>query len=61
MSPLAQTVVLETLHGVSLSDPMEPVIKHLDQFYRGNARKSILAAVSDLYQQWAKLREEFKR
>jgi hypothetical protein len=48
------------LVGACLSDPMEPVLDHLNRYYRGNAKRSIVAAVSDLYQQWLKAREELQ-
>ena len=48
------------LVGVCLSDPMEPVLEHFNKYYRGNAKRSIVAAVSDLFAQWIKTREEFQ-
>ena len=54
----ARDFVKDALIGVSLADPMDPVIEYLTASYRGNAKRSILAAITDIYKQWNKLRED---
>jgi hypothetical protein len=61
ISTPARDFVKDALIGVSLNDSMEPVIKYLDTSYRGSAKKTIVAAITDIYKQWAKLREEQAR
>lgn len=58
ISTPARDFVKDALIGVSLNDPMEPVVKYLDNSYRGSAKKTIVAAITDIYKQWSKLREE---
>jgi len=57
LSAPARDFVKDLLIGVSLSDPMDGVIAYLDASYRGTAKRSIVAAITDIYKQWNKLRE----
>ena len=58
ISAPARDFVKDALVGVSLDDSLEPVLGYLNESYRGNAKKTIIAAITDIYKQWQKLREE---
>jgi hypothetical protein len=58
LSAPARDFVKDALIGISLSDPMDRVVEYLSASYRGNAKRSILAAITDIYKQWNKLRED---
>ena len=58
LSAPARDFVKDALIGVSLADPLDPVIEYLNASYRGNAKRSILAAIADIYKQWSKLRAD---
>lgn len=58
ISAPARDFVKDALIGVSLNDPVEPVIEYLGTAYRGSAKRTIVAAISDIFKQWTKLREE---
>lgn len=53
ISAPARNFVKDALIGVSLNDPMDAVVKYLDTSYRGSAKKTIIAAITDIYKQWA--------
>lgn len=61
ISAPARDFVKDSLIGVSLDDSPDPVIEYLNSSYRGSAKKTIVAAVSDIYKQWQKIREEQRR
>jgi hypothetical protein len=61
ISTPARDFVKDALIGISLDDPSESVIDYLNGSYRGSAKKTIIAAIGDIYKQWQKLREEQER
>ena len=56
----ARTFVRDMLLGVSVSDPIEPLMDEFSTDYHGSAKKSIASAIRALFASWIEVREQHK-